>query len=67
MGPQAALLIIASYFDLRRTFFIDRDHKTDRPATHLTVFNVFLITRRAVDQQRDPLSAIGAFNFYFIL
>lgn len=39
----------------------------DRPATHLAVLDVFLISGRAIDQQDDALSAVRTFDFNFIL
>jgi hypothetical protein len=62
-----ALLVIATHFDLRQTFFIDGNVTIYRPATNLAVLDVFLGTGRAVDQQGDPLSAIRTVNFYFVL
>jgi len=52
---------------VRRPILTDRYNKIYRLATHLTVLNVFLITRRAIDQQRDPFSAIWTLNFNFVL
>ena len=62
-----ALLIIASYFDLRQTIFIDRDENVYRFATNLAILDVFLGAGRAVNQQGDPLTAIRTFNFDSVL
>jgi hypothetical protein len=66
-SQTCALLVITPHFELRQTFSIDRKEKIYRPATNPAVFDVFLSTDRAVDQQRDPFSAIWTFNFNFVL